>query len=225
MKRHLISISPDVIKAKMASTINDKTDILATVKSSFDATDKSDPQWAVIGLLLTLVEQLQKQNQQQQLLIEQLSAKIDNKNLHNEVEEKERKRSFVIAGLDEAPDNLSAREQFKNDREVVGKVLDELNVGSDALAVYRMGRPDKTKKRLIKVVMPTSFFQTAALRNAKLLKQSVSFSKLFIRPSLTKEQREADFLLRQECRRKNAENSGGKKFRVVRGQIIEIMGN
>ncbi|VDL84437.1 unnamed protein product [Nippostrongylus brasiliensis] len=100
----------------------------------------------------------------------------------------ERKRSVVLAGIVESS-SASPSERASHDLHVVQSVLDHLNVECLPVSVYRMGRPNANNSRLIKVVLPSSFFQQTAVGRASRLR-SFSRKGVYLRPSLTKEERE-----------------------------------
>lgn len=116
-------------------------------------------------------------------------------------EEHERRRSFVVANVPESGAS-GVREKHQEDNCIIKDMLVELGVECDPLCTYRMGQQTQGRPRLIKVMMPATIFQRQVLLNCKNLKNSSLFGNFFVRPSLTKEQRDAEFLLRQECRKK-----------------------
>jgi len=145
------------------------------------------------------------------LLGEQFSAQ-------DAIEDQERRRSLVIAGIEEPSDNFTKRDQYKKDRESIQEIFDVLDIATDPVCSYRLGKPDKNKRRLMKVILPSSFFQTQALRSAKQLKGHAKFNGIFLRPSLTKEERDAEYQMRKQVRELNA--SGMTKYRISKGKII-----
>ena len=145
-----------------------------------------------------------------------LSEKNDNE---ISAEEKERRRSIVISGVAES-EKHTERERFQDDKQLVEKVLDALDVGCGAANVYRMGKPDnKHQGRLIKVVLPTSFFQSACLKNARKLRDFTEFGDIFIRPSLTKQQRKEEYELRAELRKRK---KAGENVKINKGKIVSL---
>uniref|UniRef100_A0A914CSL1 Uncharacterized protein n=1 Tax=Acrobeloides nanus TaxID=290746 RepID=A0A914CSL1_9BILA len=132
----------------------------------------------------------------------------------------ERHRSIVIAGLPE-PINVPPSELRRRDIDTVSKIMDEINVETTPALVYRLGVPkptdngQPTRPRLLKVVLAASFQQRNVLSNAKKLKDSASYSKIFIRPSLTAEERKLDYEIRQAA----------KKLREAGHRKVHIKGN
>lgn len=121
-------------------------------------------------------------------------------------EDVERRRSIVIAGIPE-PTNVLPSELRNRDYATVSEIMDEINVETSPALVYRLGvkKPSEsgrpTRPRLLKVVLGASFQQRNVLANAKKLKNSENYSKIFIRPSLTPEERKFDYELRQAARK------------------------
>ncbi|EYC20476.1 hypothetical protein Y032_0022g645 [Ancylostoma ceylanicum] len=53
-----------------------------------------------------------------------------------------------------------------------------------------MGSPNSSRPRLLKVILPSTFFRNLMLRRAPNLRSFQAREKVFIRPSLTKEERD-----------------------------------
>jgi len=125
---------------------------------------------------------------------------------NNSADEKERQRSVVLIGLPEPDSSKKATERAKDDREAVNLILDELNIEAEPQAVYRMGRPIDPKRkgpRLLKVVLPASTHQWQTLGGWKrerdrMKKEKQKWSRLIIRPSLSKQQLEDERKKRAE---------------------------
>ncbi|WKX97103.1 hypothetical protein Q1695_013058 [Nippostrongylus brasiliensis] len=106
---------------------------------------------------------------------------------HSDYEEFERRRSIVLKGIPELhSDNWRARVQY--DWDSVFNVLSHLNVQCFPVAVYRMGKEVEEQNRLIKVVLPASYFQSLAVRRASRLR-SFPGKGVYLRESLTREER------------------------------------
>ncbi|EYC42576.1 hypothetical protein Y032_0526g2944 [Ancylostoma ceylanicum] len=102
--------------------------------------------------------------------------------------ELERQRSIVISGIPES--NSSAPiERSYYDLQCVNSILNHLDVECIPCSVYRMGRYNATRGRLVKVVLPTTKFQQLAVKRASRLR-SFSHKGVYLRPSLTKEERD-----------------------------------
>lgn len=177
----------------------------------FASPDPNAAMWTLVEFMAGMLDHMRS-------LVTQATPTIPT-NSTLDPEEKERRRSIVLIGLDESNAG-NEREKFKEDKIKVAEIMDELDVGCEPVHVYRMGIPNEGKSRLVKVVLPTSFFQSQCLKNAKKLKNSVLYQKVFIRPSRTKEQRQADYLLRQElkaCR----EKKDGFNYYIKNDKVIK----
>uniref|UniRef100_A0A914Q8B5 Uncharacterized protein n=1 Tax=Panagrolaimus davidi TaxID=227884 RepID=A0A914Q8B5_9BILA len=112
------------------------------------------------------------------------------KSAQHEIAEKERARSFVISGVAEAHFPQSTQ---RNDYDYgkVCELLDFLHIEAKPITVYRIGAKG-SRPRVTKVVMPASLFQRLVFKNSRALRQHPNAyvrQNIFIRPSLTKEQR------------------------------------
>lgn len=103
-------------------------------------------------------------------------------------DEKERLRSIVISGVSEAT-SPSSIDRVRSDYDVVEQIFNHLEIECLPQAVYRLGKPRDDRSRLLKVILPSTSYQKLVLRRAPRLR-SFSSRGVFIRPSLTKEQRE-----------------------------------
>ncbi|KIH66059.1 hypothetical protein ANCDUO_03611 [Ancylostoma duodenale] len=102
--------------------------------------------------------------------------------------ETERKRSVVIAGKVESKDSL-ALNRVLHDHLCVKEISDFWNVDCSAISAYRLGRYNANHPRLIKVVLPASYYARLLLRRAHRLKYS-KVSGHYVRPSLPKAKRD-----------------------------------
>lgn len=148
-----------------------------------------------------------------------------NRDIHNGTsyeEERERKRAIVITGLPEQ--GQKASERHENDITAVRDIIDELDVDATATNVFRMGLKTHSSRqadngnlvlrsnpRLLKVILQTSGQQREVVRNAWKMKDSARFRGIFLRPSLTKEQRDSEYNLRMELRRRR---ENGERVRL-----------
>ncbi|KAH7696255.1 RNA-directed DNA polymerase from mobile element jockey-like protein [Aphelenchoides avenae] len=67
-------------------------------------------------------------------------------------------------------------------------------------------------------VFATRSMQRAVLSASRHLRNDPQYEAVYVRPSLTAEQREAEYKLRQECRRRR---EAGENVRIAKGQIIQ----
>lgn len=102
-----------------------------------------------------------------------------------EAEEEVRSRSLVFLRVDEQPVSTLPRDRNGKDTEAVYSILDE--IGSDARLekVFRMGVYNANRWRPIKVVCNNTHDCSQVLNLCRSLKSSKSFSKVYIRRSLS----------------------------------------
>lgn len=133
------------------------------------------------------------------------------------LESEKRSRSIVIRGLEEAVGDISPFAKQTVLEEDVGRILEVLDVECRPTEVYRMGRPNPQRPRLVKVVLPSPAHWRRALANARLLRTH-GFPHVFIRRSMTADERRRDYELRQEARERN---KGGtvREWVVYRGEL------
>ena len=115
---------------------------------------------------------------------------------HKIVEESERAHSVVVIGLPEKS-GCAPSESRKNDVDLVDVILDDMEVEATPHKIYRLGKPRTDgKPRLMKLVLATRAHQRAVLRAAKKLKEN--YPKVFIRPSMTRDELDRHKKLVQE---------------------------
>ncbi|KAK6010739.1 hypothetical protein OSTOST_24207, partial [Ostertagia ostertagi] len=131
-------------------------------------------------------------------------------------EEIERKRSVIIVGV---PENRGPRsyDRVSHDRLCVHQLFDFLAIDCTPVSIYRMGRPSPTYNRLLKVVLPNSFFARLLLRCAPKLKHFPLKKGVFIRPSLSKGERER---IRAEREAEHSKRTGSKDVNVNSRNVI-----
>ncbi|EYC30630.1 hypothetical protein Y032_0005g2761 [Ancylostoma ceylanicum] len=132
-------------------------------------------------------------------------------------EECERKRSVVMAGVFESDAPLSST-RVSRDITCVRQIFDFLCIDAQPSCVYRMGRYDSKRPRLLKVVLPSSYFASLLLKRAPKLK-SFAMRGIFIRPSLP--QAERDRLRAQRLLRSNFNNGTVSHSSVIVSQATQ----
>lgn len=100
-----------------------------------------------------------------------------------------KKRSIVLTNVPESSEP-SAFARNSTDFNRVNQVLDFLGVECRPLSVFRIGRPQLNRPRLIKVVLPSSRHQAEAVRRAPRLRFFPLRKGIFLRPSLSRVERE-----------------------------------
>ncbi|KIH51133.1 hypothetical protein ANCDUO_18783 [Ancylostoma duodenale] len=136
------------------------------------------------------------------------------------IEEEKRARSVVISGLAEAPPGSLPSDCQKDLETKVEKILDVLQIECRPAELRRMGRPDPSRPRLVKLVFPTRREWSTALANARLLRSS-GFADVYIRRSMTESERKKDYELRQAARERNR-SLGRREWVVYRGDLRRV---
>lgn len=136
------------------------------------------------------------------------------------VQEDKKGRSLVISGLPESPASVKPSERQKQLEDQVENILDILKVECRPVEVYRMGRLENSRPRLVKLLLPSKAHWATALSNACLLRSS-ELSEVFIRKSMTPDERKKEYELRQEARRRNAEVKR-KGWVIYRGILTNV---
>ncbi|KAL6736047.1 hypothetical protein Aduo_006437 [Ancylostoma duodenale] len=168
---------PDCIKWAFGSLVNE----LRTVRQERDQLREEN------RLLREQLAMSQHSTPSEQSSVDPLAHKSEPHSLIN-CRESERQRSIIIAGIPESK-NSFLKDRLQYDYSSVMNVLYHLNVECYPLSVYRLDKPKDGMNRLLKVVLPTRFFQCMAVQRAFWLS---SFLKkgIFLRDSLTASERE-----------------------------------
>lgn len=152
-------------------------------------------------------------------MLRALSDKIP-KDFSDAIEAEKRARSLVISGIEEPDQSLGASEKSRFLQERVNEILDVLNVDCAPSEVFWMGKFDPSRKRLVKVLLPSTYYWKRALANARMLRSS-DYSGVFIRKSMTEEERRHEYELRQIARERNR-GKANKEWVVYRGQLTLV---
>ncbi|KHJ97120.1 hypothetical protein OESDEN_02910 [Oesophagostomum dentatum] len=133
----------------------------------------------------------------------------------------ERSRSVVLAGLPECDSDRPSAKRL-HDYNFVDDTIDycPLNVH---LSIYRMGRvnpdPSLNHKRLIKIILPASYFARSMLRGAPHLRL---VQGLFLRSSLPKAERDK---MRAECMARRCNAKKPSPSNNVENQTTQVLPN
>ncbi|VDL80594.1 unnamed protein product [Nippostrongylus brasiliensis] len=146
-----------------------------------------------------------------------LVKKMDNR-VDERIEQDLRARSVVISGLPEADPDMLSNERQHDLEGKVDQLLGVLDVECTPDKIYRMDNFDRRRPRLIKVVFPTTFYWKRALANARRLRNS-PFHDVFIRRSMTNDERRREFELRQLANERN-KGCASREWVVYRGELV-----
>ncbi|KIH57139.1 hypothetical protein ANCDUO_12673 [Ancylostoma duodenale] len=133
-----------------------------------------------------------------------------------------RGRSLVIAGLPEAPENARASERQADTETKVGEILDILDVQCLPVEVFRMGRFEKGKSRLTKVELPSRSHWVSVLSRAKMLRENEKYGKVFVRRSVTIEERRREKELRDQAKQMNETRTYEGRMVVYKGEVVPV---
>lgn len=203
------------------TTIRNKLTSIGISPSSPNNSDTNIDLISTINLLVNLVIKQSEQITTLQTTITNIEKKLQIENPLLSSEDKEKARSIVIVGLSESQ-GKNDRENFIDDTNKINKIIDSLGIPTNPITTYRMGKPrNDGKGRPIKVVMPTTYHQRLILSRSKSLRNISDFSGVYLRPSMTKEERQHDYELRKECRDKNSKlNVGEPPWKIFKGKIV-----
>lgn len=143
--------------------------------------------------------------------------------IRNANEEEARKRSLVFS-------NLPEKGTDDNDVKEICRIIDNSAV---PLFAYRLGVKKAVRRgeeggvpkpRLVKVVFQSSSVAKSVLINKRALGGS-NFRNVFIRPSMTPEERKFESDLRKECAARNTQEAfnKGEKFVVIGNQMVHFV--
>ncbi|KAK6050706.1 endonuclease/exonuclease/phosphatase family protein [Cooperia oncophora] len=123
----------------------------------------------------------------------------------------------VVLGYRKEPRELPASRRQTELEDKIGGILDILDIECRPESVYRMGAFSDSKTRLVKVLLPSKFHWSKVLANARLLRRS-TMSDVFIRRSMSTEERAMDYKLRQQAKELN-KSAGFKEWVVYKSEL------
>nr|CDJ84837.1 hypothetical protein HCOI_00572700 [Haemonchus contortus] len=149
-------------------------------------------------------------------LLEKFVGKLQSISL-DVVEAEKKERSMVIYGVPEAGSDIAASLRQEHTEKAVMDILDELDIEARPVEIYRMGKFGD-KPRLIKCVK----FLFTTLSRAKKLRSSEKFRNVYVRKSMSPDERSKDRELRKRAHELNIEeHNGDRVFVVYRGNIVK----
>ena len=143
-------------------------------------------------------------------------------NWENAFTEHRHRRSVVVSDLPESDLSLPSQ-RLAADENQVKEILDLCKIECKPFSIFRMGRKVEGRSRLLKIEFPSKSVSGKLLRNKKSLKAVNKFSKVFIRPSMPREDRDKRKLLQQECNEKNNQNpttEPSQKFVIYANRVV-----
>lgn len=138
--------------------------------------------------------------------------------MFQEIEERTRRRKFLIVSGVEELTSGTVFERKKHDTEFLRKLSEEIGVEDfDPKDVRRIGQIGGTRPRLLRFKCSEMEEKRTFLRQAKTLRNSSVFRGIYINPDLTKNQRIKGAELRAELKRRRNE---GENVVIHRGRTI-----
>ncbi|KAG5640590.1 hypothetical protein DXG03_007996 [Asterophora parasitica] len=135
--------------------------------------------------------------------------------IEDAIERDKRERSVVVQGLVESC-AVKASERVAEDLAKVTAMLDLAELEHSPATVFRMGEKSDSRPRLLKVMFHSRSAQLSLIKKSRLI--TSHYPNVYVRPSMTKAEREKEYKLRQECRHLRGQ---GKEVVVYAGSIIE----
>lgn len=135
------------------------------------------------------------------------------------LEKEKRKKNLIIYNLIES-DKEDARERYMEDREHIKNIFTEELLQGDygVERLVRLGKRNSEQRRPLLVEMKTEKEKMDILVNAKRLRHSVLYPRLYVNRDLTASERKKEKELRDQLREKR--NNGENHFTIRRGKIV-----
>jgi hypothetical protein len=177
-----------------------------TARSYADVVSKIDTS---VEINKSLQEQITKQitslKTEQQQVTKQIST------LKTDIQADNRSKNVVIFGLEENCETplVDSLTELLNDC--------SMKIPIDKSSCYRLGQKSSSKSRPVKLMLPSEAEKWEVLRRINSIKPS----GVFARKDLTKEEQEADFVLRQELkdtREKDPKNT----YKIIRNKVTLV---
>jgi hypothetical protein len=190
------------LQAELLQCKNDQLQSLqATVRTSVEDTVKAEFQ--------TYSNVAAQKNVPQQAIPHEIVKNI----VKSVVQEEDRSRSFMVFNLPEAEEDEDQDQLCSK----VGEVLQELGE-KPKIEASRLGKPDKTKARPIKVSLSSSVAVNQILAKARSLRTSARHKAVFICHDRSPEERAQHRLLVEELKKRREDNPRTKFY--IRGGVV-----
>ena len=190
---------------------NSEEDSTIQTSESFSKLDSE-----CLNLLTKLTDILAKKAPEGIPILNELVSKVST---FSNVNEEKKRRSNVIYGVKEADSCLPASERPKcTEREVEG-ILNALDVETRPVEAFRIGK-EQNSRRLIKAVFSSRKIFFDVLKKAPNLRNDSRFTGIYLRRSMTLEERIKDKELRKQAKDLNEKEGKGHKIYVVYKQQV-----
>lgn len=145
---------------------------------------------------------------------------LSSANVITELEQRQnRKMNVIISGIEEKSEG-SVDERKSTDQETAGELLRALNVDPCQLkSITRIGRPNVKvgKPRLLRITVQSLEAKLTLLKNAKSLKHTSNFKKVFVNKDLTPDQQRQQKAIRDELKKRKG---NGEDVIIYRDEIV-----
>ena len=215
-------------RSSLASVLS-KLDVIASKQDSSESSDDNSSEYSDANENAPDEEGFQVQESKKKKKSRKpappLITTADMRKAILEAREKEKtEKCLVLRGVPESEaDSRTDRE--KEDFDVATKILAAVygNDGSEPIPVevFRLGKPSDEFHRLLKVELRRSYEQSQTLRLAYQLKNHPEFSKIFIRPSFSKEQQKISADLHAALKKAKEEDGDSEAFILRKGLYPE----
>ena len=148
-----------------------------------------------------------------------LAQKLQNGVL-DDIEAEKRSRTIVISGVEEPPNGLRPTERAADLKKKVDDLLDVLEIDCPVHDIFRVGKSNGSRPPLVKVVFPSKFYWRKALSNSPKLRRA-GFNNIYIRKSMTADERQHEYELRRQARERNA-GKPTREWVVFRGELKHV---
>ena len=140
--------------------------------------------------------------------------------LMQEVVERQRRQKFlIVSGLPEHRDGRSANDGKLEDAQHLTVLASLAGLENfKPVEVHRIGRISHSRPRLLRFKCKSVDDKIMLLRSSKNLRKHTSYGGVYINPDLTRNQREANKVLRAELQRRRQD---GELVIIHRGRIVK----
>ena len=164
------------------------------------------------------VKEMRKERDEEDKRVKEISTKIE------EIEKERKKKNLIIFGLHESQEEEAGKRYEDDERkcnQIFMKELQLQNVEMEKL--IRIGRKNENRNRPLLVKMANEEERLRVLRNAKRLRYSEEFQRVYIDRDMTAMEREKDKKLRKELKEKREKEDAWyiiRKGKVIRAEEI-----
>lgn len=162
------------------------------------------------------MEEINKKKVEDEKMMEEMQTKLE------DIERERRSKNIVVFNLIESEEE-EARKRYEEDEELCKNLIkEELGLKEVTIGkVIRLGRKIEGKTRPLLVKLDSGDSRILVLQNARRLRHSVRFQRVYINKDLTVAERNEDKKLREELKEKRSAD-GEERFIIRRGKVIRI---